>query len=206
MIDAHEVGMPQCRAQSRLPPGKAVLGMARPAIQRIAPQLAFDAEIIGRHAGHFARATVRIEFKQLACAPHLDAVPRHIDRQVADDAYATRLGVSAQRLPLARETPLHETPEVTLGRQPAARCAQCVRIACGELGWPLGPAAVFAIATAQGHEQGIVIEPASFAGAPGAKFIMQGREARRLRKERAGGEMQQAQTQTAGCVEIHGRR
>ena len=90
------------------PPAEAVGAQRIPVVQRVAPELAVGVEIIGRHAGHGLRAAGCIHAKDPPVPPYLDAVEVHVERNVAEQAHALRVGVIPQALPLAVEQVLLE--------------------------------------------------------------------------------------------------
>ena len=100
MVDTDEIGQFGRRAQAVHPPGIAVGRMPVPVVQRVAPELAIFGKIIGRHAGDRFRAAVTVDFKDLGMRPGIGAVERNVDRHVAEQADAVRVGVIAQPLPL----------------------------------------------------------------------------------------------------------
>jgi hypothetical protein len=123
----HDVGHAQVRAQARGPPREAVLAHALPAVERVAPELAGLAEVVGRDAGDRARAKLLVEVEQLGVRPHVRAVERDVDRRVAEDRTSLLARRVVQRLPLLEEQELRERVEVDLLAKLAARSSS----ACG---------------------------------------------------------------------------
>ncbi len=121
VVDAHEVGELEAAAQAVDPPAVAVLRHAVPAVERVAPALAGGAEVVGRHAGDVARPAALVEVEQLLMRPHVGAVVRDVDRQVAEQADTAPRGGAAQLPPLGEEEELHEAVVARLGQ--AARRA-----------------------------------------------------------------------------------
>ena len=124
VIEADGVEQRQRRPEAGDPPGEPGGAHLRPAVERVAPALAGGAEVVGRHAGHQRRLAGVVEIELMAVQPDVGAVVRQEDRQVADEADPARVGVLAQRLPVAEEAPLHESGEVDLvGQRLARNCA-----------------------------------------------------------------------------------
>src|SRR5581483_11425303 len=88
------------------PPRVAAVLQLVPAVNRIAPQLAGRAEVIGRYARH------DVGSKQLGMTHHIGTVARHVDGQIAHDANPTLPAVLVQRGPLPVEFELPKTLDV----------------------------------------------------------------------------------------------
>ena len=108
VVDAREVDERQRAPQPLDPPAVARAAHRRPVVEGVAPQLPGRAEQVGWHPGD------ETGLEELGMRPVVGAAPRHVDRHVAEDAYAALGGVRTQRLPFAFE------PHLVL-RAPAER-------------------------------------------------------------------------------------
>src|SRR6266849_4172242 len=96
------------------PPVKARGGHGSPLVQRVAPQLTGGAEIVRRHAGHDDREPMLVELEQVLVGPHVGAIVRDKDRNVANDGDPALVRLSAQSTPLVEEHELTEDVVVDL--------------------------------------------------------------------------------------------
>jgi hypothetical protein len=65
MINAHQIETAHLCRQARAPEGKAIpLGLG-PAVQRVAPQLSIDGEVIGRNTCERGGPALPVQFKLL---------------------------------------------------------------------------------------------------------------------------------------------
>src|SRR6185503_6555923 len=87
VVDAYAVGELQAAAQAVDPPRVTVGRHALPAVERVAPALAGGAEVVRRHAGDVERPAALVEVEQLLMRPHVGAVVRDVDRQVAEQPH-----------------------------------------------------------------------------------------------------------------------
>src|SRR2546428_458217 len=108
VVEADEVHEPERGAEALDPPRVAGPVHLLPAVERVAPELAGGAEVIGRHAGHERRRPVGLELEQLGVRPHVRAVAGHEDRDVAHDRHLPLAAVVLQPLPLGEEDVLAE--------------------------------------------------------------------------------------------------
>src|SRR5437879_13796592 len=85
MIDAHQVDQLEQMAEAFDPPLIARGGHGIPLVQRVAPQLTGGAEIVRWYAGRNERKPALVELEQVLVRPHVGAVVRAEDGDVADD-------------------------------------------------------------------------------------------------------------------------
>ena len=125
VVDAQDVVELEASAQALDPPGKAVLGHARPVIDGVAPVLTGRGELVGRGTGH-ARGVARgVHAEELRRGPHLHRVARDVDGDVSNDKDAALVGVVLQALPVTIEEVLrHLVVAHALGVLGAERCAR----------------------------------------------------------------------------------
>ena len=71
MVDADHIVKVHGLADAPAPPAVTVLGVARPVIKRVAPELPFVAEQIGGHSGHQLGMAILIHLKKLGMAPDI---------------------------------------------------------------------------------------------------------------------------------------
>src|SRR5262249_39296872 len=98
---------------------------AFPVVKRIAPELSGAAEVIGRHACDDDGLTILVELKLLGVGPNVSGVLRDKDRQIANDADATLVGVSLQGKPLTEEEKLVKHVFFNFFAQFVARTFEC---------------------------------------------------------------------------------
>ncbi len=102
VVDPDQVDPLQQASETLDPPAEAVSGDHLPVVERIAPELAGGAEIVGRDAGHEARRPVRLELEERPMRPDIHAIVGDEDRDVADQADAPLAGQRCGCLPIAR--------------------------------------------------------------------------------------------------------
>jgi len=107
-LEDDHAGQLELAPQPLDPPAVARAAHRRPVVEGVAPQLPGRAEQVGWHPGD------ETGLEELGMRPVVGAAPRHVDRHVAEDAYAALGGVRTQRLPFAFE------PHLVL-RAPAER-------------------------------------------------------------------------------------
>src|SRR6185312_573470 len=132
--------------QSLDPPGVAILRDAIPPVNRIAPQLARRAEIIGRNTGHHPRAPIRIEVPKVWPRPNIRAVMCNVNRNIAHHANPVLPAYPFQAVPLAEEFKLHPLLQRDLS---LARVFRLVPLRPGD----------FSVCAFQSHESREWIEP-----------------------------------------------
>ena len=108
MVDAHFVYKLVYRAEPLYPPAIAVGSHGLVVVQRIAPQLAIGAEIIGRHAGDGRGIAAFVQLEQLLMSPAVGAVVGDKHGHVTEDLHAVVMGIFPKSLPLAVENILQE--------------------------------------------------------------------------------------------------
>ena len=80
--------------------------MIVPGVNRIAPQLAVGAEVVGRHAGQRQGVVVCIQVHQRRIGPHVAAVEGQVNGNVAEQQHTAAGGIAVQLLPLLVEQEL----------------------------------------------------------------------------------------------------
>src|ERR1700722_4116081 len=158
VIESHHIKKRERAAKAIDPPFVSVCSEAVPAVDRITPELSRGAEIIWRDARDHGWPAAIIEIKQLRTCPHIGAVVRHIDRNIAHHANSALPRIIFELSPLLEEFELPILVGVDLGREFAGPFTNRIRFARTDLCVPLRPhhsmVGVFA-----GHEEGVVIEP-----------------------------------------------
>src|SRR2546423_10137574 len=134
----------QHRADALDPPTKAFGAHALPIVERIAPELARLAEIIGRHTGDDARATIFIQLDVMFVDPDISRIMRDEDGDVADDLDLSLVGITLERGPLFEEEKLPELARLDLFAQMRARRQQRARVARNHRPLPLVPSRALA--------------------------------------------------------------
>ena len=158
MVDAQPVIHPAQKADPPGPPGVVILRHPVPVEQGVPPQLARLGKAVGWAARHFPGHMGFIQLEQLRVRPHIHAVQRHIDGQVADEFNAPAVGVGAQLPPLGEEQILHRAPEVQIPGVLPAEGRQGLRVPVALRLRPVQPGRT-AVAVLQGHEQGVILQP-----------------------------------------------
>ena len=82
--------------------------MRLPVVDRIAPELPFGAEVVGRHTRDEARALLIIQKEELRIGPHIARVQRNEERQIADQAHAIGMRVLLEPFALAEQQELRQ--------------------------------------------------------------------------------------------------
>ncbi len=103
VVDAQHVEQPELKTDAPQPPAVAILFHHLPVKQGIAPQLAIGRERVRRTARHLHRRQLLVQLELLGDGPHVGAVQRHIDGQVADDGNALPIRPRLQRVPLGKK-------------------------------------------------------------------------------------------------------
>ena len=113
-----------------------------PVVERVPPELAGRAEVVGRHARDGGGLAARVEAEQLGPRPDLDRVVRDVDGHVAEQRDPERAAARAERVPLPDEAPLGEHLRRDLARVAGARGVERGRLAARERPGPARPRAV----------------------------------------------------------------
>ena len=113
---------------------------------------------VRRAACHLGGQQVFVELELLRAAPHIDAVQRHIDGKVADDADFLLVGVVLQRLPLTVEHKLYSLPERHIVGVLLPGCCQGSGLTAPQRFFPFQPADSV-VGVLQRHEQRVVGQP-----------------------------------------------
>ena len=183
VVEPHEVDEREHGAEAVDPPGVAGARERVPAVERVAPELAGGAEVVGRDAGLEGRPAVGGEVEELRVRPDVGAVVGDEDRDVAHDADAALAGLPPDVRPLLEEEPLLELDLAHLARELASRPLERLRVAVHERAVPGAPGRP-AVRVLEGHEQGEVVEPGRLLVREG----LEGLAARRRRLLLEGGE------------------
>ena len=184
----------------RDPPGVAVGGVAVPVVDGVAPQLPALGEVVGGHPGHHRGAQVGVEAEQGGVRPHVGAVPGHVHGGVAHDPQAQAPGALPQAAPLLEEQELAEGLALDLEGQGGPSLPQRPRSAVAQRRRPLGPGPA-PVGFLQGHEQGVVVEPAAV-GPPEGE-VAGGARAGRGVAEAGEGPVEEAQLPGDDQAEVH---
>ena len=94
MIHPHHIIQTEAVLHPRKPPGIAVLLMALPAVERIAPQLARSRKRIRRTPGYRLRLAICVKLEQLRMRPAVRAVHGHINRDIPNNLHAMLIRVA----------------------------------------------------------------------------------------------------------------
>ena len=103
MIEPHHIEKRERGTEALDPPLVSAGGQQVPAINRVPPELSRGAEIIRRHTGDYGRAALIVEIEQIGMGPHIRAVVRNIDREVAHETDTALLAISLELFPLLEE-------------------------------------------------------------------------------------------------------
>ena len=103
VIDPHEVGQLEAATQAGEPPGVAVGGHDVPPVERVAPELARLAEVVGRAPGLHDQPTGLVEVELALVGPDVRGVVSDVDRQVTEEPDAALTGRLADLAPLPVE-------------------------------------------------------------------------------------------------------
>ncbi len=139
VVDAQQVAGGEAGPDARDPPRVALVLQHVPPVERIAPELPRRAEVVGRNAGDGGGPAGGVELKEVLARPHVRAVVRDVDRDVAHDGDAALARHAPHALPLAKEEELdvalvvHLLAECRVGRR------EGIGVAEGEVGPPLRP-------------------------------------------------------------------
>ena len=162
MIEPDRVEATQVAAQPLNPPAVAGFAQARPVVERVAPELAVGAEVVGRHAGDAAPFALLVEQEQLLVLPDVGAIVRHEHRNIAEQQHAQVTRVPAQALPLAIEQQLNELViRDFVGKLAASGFERCW-LTTAQLGRPMEPRFARILAL-QRREQRVVGQPKALA-------------------------------------------
>src|SRR5208337_4252538 len=157
MIEAHHIEKRERSTKALDPPSVSAGGQQVPAINRIPPKLSGGAEIIRRHAGDHGRAALIVEIEKIGMSPHVRAVVRNIDRDVAHETDAALLAINLEMLPLLEEFELPILVRVQFRRQLPRPLAHGMRFSLANLRVPQSPrrsvVCIFA-----GNEKRVVVE------------------------------------------------
>ena len=85
------------------PPAEAVRLHFIPIVQRIAPELAFGAEVVRRHPGYFYRQVLLVQLEELGLRPHVSGIHGNVYGYVAYYAYTEAVYICLQLCPLLKE-------------------------------------------------------------------------------------------------------
>ena len=158
MVDAHFVYKLVYRAEPLYPPAIAVGSHGLVIVQRVAPQLAVGAEIVGRHAGDGRRIAAFVQLEQLLMSPAVGAVVSDKHGHVTENLHAVVMGIFPKSLPLAVENILQEF----IMRYSAGQFFFIIGYAVGSVAADIvGPPRpdLAAEEITDGPEQGVVVEP-----------------------------------------------
>ena len=117
MIDADTVEQCKCVAEAFDPPVEPLSFQRFPVVERVAPQLAGLAEVVGRYAGYGGRPPLVVQQKEIQVAPDIGRIIGHKDRDIADERHAPAGRICPQRLPLTGKLPLQVFLDPDFGPQ-----------------------------------------------------------------------------------------
>ena len=170
VVDAHAVEERRGPTRAGAHPLEAG-GLHRlPAPRRQAPVLPGVAERVRRDADG------GVEHELLLAGPHVGAVARHHERQVAEDADAGR---APGGLPLLLGDPLQVGPIAPLLGERRRGLAHRRRVGEGQCRRPVPPRPLL-VRGVDGAKRGVGVEPPRLAGLVGAERVGPGRGARQL--------------------------
>ena len=158
MVDPDRVIEEKCMLHAGLPPGKLLLFVFVPVIDRIAPKLAGGRKGIRRAARNHRGSACLIQFKQVRMAPCIRAVQRDIDGEISQDPDPFFGGICLDCLPLAEKHILHKAIEADLILQLFAPVFHSVRPAQPDIFLPVHPSRILKTAF-QSTVEGIVLQP-----------------------------------------------
>src|SRR4051794_16109132 len=115
VVDSRRVDELERAPKAFDPPAVAGGALDVPVVERVAPQLAARAPVVGRHPRDDAL------LEELRPPLMVGPAGRHVDRQVADQPHAARTRIRAQRSPLALEADLRRERALARERRPRTR-------------------------------------------------------------------------------------
>ena len=170
MVDPHFIDEGKGVSESLDPPVISVFGHGFIIIEGIAPELAFGAEVVGRHTSHALGISCFIEVEQVLMGPAVSTVMGDEHRDVPQDGDAVAMGIGAHILPLAVYDVLEEAVVIDGTGQFLAVAGTGCPFMTGNVFRPPGPRPVFE-KVADGTKQGVVIEPVSVVAAEPVKGL-----------------------------------
>src|SRR5262245_51482920 len=117
MIEADRVDVGQQGEHPVYPPAVAFRAKRIPVVDRIAPALSADGEVVGRDAGDDSRPELPVEEEQFRVSPHVARVRRDEKWQIADETHPFGAGMGFQTCTLTEHKELCEPRLLDLGRQ-----------------------------------------------------------------------------------------
>ena len=155
VIESDQVIEHRVGADALDPPGVALGTVSIPAVERVAPALPIDREVVRRHAGHDGRQAGVVEPKELGRSPDVGTVVGDENRCVTDDGDTASIGVGTYGTPLPIKDELQELLVADVVGQSGTRFGQCGRVAL-RIGWcPRRPGDA-AVVGFQSHKQCVV--------------------------------------------------
>src|SRR5208283_3928669 len=159
MIETDVIEIERCPAQPIDPPGIAPFFHHVPAIERIAPALAFLAEEIRRHSSNDLGLKFRIEAEKIRMSPDVGAVEVDKDSEIACHANGTLRAVATQRPPLFVEKKLDDPADIEFIAHFLARFLKSCGIAVNQIAGPAIPGLKVEVGTQRVKENKIVEPP-----------------------------------------------
>ncbi len=108
MVDSHDVEQLQLSFQAFEPPGKTILLVHGPIVERIAPTLAFGSKIVRWHAGNARRQGIFAQLEKLRSRPDIGAIGSRVNREVPNNSQPEVVCLPSQSVPLTEENVLKE--------------------------------------------------------------------------------------------------
>src|SRR5450759_158655 len=139
VVEPNDIQLLERPLEAGDPPGVAILRHHIPTVQRVAPQLAGRAEVVRRDPGNQSWLALSVEVEEICVRPGVGTVVGHEDRDIADDADATLVGVRFQAGPLSVELVLRVLVERDQVLQSHAPVFERTRLARGDVLLPFIP-------------------------------------------------------------------
>ena len=162
MVDAHHVVQPELEGDAAHPPPVPVRRHPVPGEQGVPPPLAVGRKAVRRAAGHDGAAQRRVHLELLRVRPHVGAVLRGIDGQVADEGNAPLARQAFEASPLRKEQVLHALPEPDRVRELPGRPGERGRLPPPQGLRPAAPGGPVK-APLERHEQRVALQPVRLA-------------------------------------------
>ena len=106
MVQAHDIHELQDGLHPGNPPRIASVSHDVPAVHRVSPSLSCGTKIVWRNTSDLRGLARVIQGEQVRMPPHIGAIVRHIDREIANQTNATVMAVLLECLPLPKELQL----------------------------------------------------------------------------------------------------
>src|SRR6185503_10271710 len=158
VIDARDVECLERGADAINPPFETIGPHLLPVVERIPPELAGGAEIIGRHSRYHDRSPIFVQLKLIRVCPNVCRIVGDENRNVADNLDAAAIAVSLKRKPLPEEEELIKLLRLDFFFEFLPGNFQCLSFSSDQRRIPFIPGDP-AMLIFQSPKQSVVVEP-----------------------------------------------